>query len=164
MSQAFEQNIGVNYATKFVHDTIIASYLVSCKPIYSETSLQLLKILDIPMSISKPEGTAHLTQAQVAQFVNDGFVIVPGLVDPDRVRAGLKELKNKTGIVPDESKTWPKDKNGMHVTQEGIAIDRTMCISPKLKAIVRELAGPAVTNEPGLSPILRFPQPGTQTI
>ena len=112
------------------------------------------------MSISRPEGTKHLTQAQVAQFVNDGFVIVPGLVDPDRVRAGLKELKHKTGIVPDESKTWPTDKNGMHVTQEGIAIDRTMCISPKLKAIVRELAGPAVTNEPGLSPILRFPQPG----
>ncbi|MCE2436385.1 MAG: hypothetical protein J4F29_26240, partial [Candidatus Latescibacteria bacterium] len=112
------------------------------------------------MSISKPEGTKHLTRAQVAQFVNDGFVIVPGLVDPDRVRAGLKELKNKTGIVPDKSKTWPKDKNGLHVTQEGIAIDRTVCISPKLKAIVRELAGPAVTNEPGLSPILRFPQPG----
>ena len=82
------------------------------------------------------------------------------MMDPDRVRAGLKELKNKTGIVPDESKTWPKDKNGMHVTQEGIAIDRTLCISPKLKSIVRELAGPAITNEPGLSPILRFPQPG----
>ena len=112
------------------------------------------------MSISTPEGTKHLTQAQVAQFVNDGFVIVPGLVDPDRVRTGLKELKNKTGIVPDESKTWPKDKTGMHVTQEGIAIDRTVCISPKLKAVVRELAGPAITNEPGLSPMLRFPQPG----
>ena len=81
-------------------------------------------------SILEPEDTKHLTQAQVAQFVNNGFVVVPGLVDPDRVSAGLKELKNKTSIVPDESKTWPKDKNGMHVTQEGIAIDRSVCISP----------------------------------
>ncbi len=111
-------------------------------------------------SISKPEGTTHLTQAQVAQFVNNGFVIVPNLIDPDRVSAGLKELKHKTGIVPDESKTWPTEKNGMHVTQEGIAVDRTVCISPQLKAVVRELAGPAVTCERGLGPILRFPQPG----
>lgn len=62
------------------------------------------------MSISQPEGTKHLTQAQVVQFVNDGFVIVPGLVDPDRVRAGLKELKNKPASCPMSLKHGPKTK------------------------------------------------------
>ena len=111
-------------------------------------------------SIFEPEGTTHLTQAQVAQFVTDGFVVVPGLVDPDRVGAGLKELKDKTGIVPCDAATWPADKAGMHVGQEGFAFDRSACVSPRLEAVVRELGGAAVTCERGLGPILRFPQAG----
>ena len=92
-------------------------------------------------SIFEPEGTTHLTQAQVAQFVTDGFVVVPGLVDPDRVGAGLKELKDKTGIVPCDAATWPADKAGMHVGQEGFAFDRSACVSPRMEAVVRELGG-----------------------
>ena len=111
-------------------------------------------------AILKPEETKHLTRAQVAQFVENGFVVVPGLIDPDRVNAGLKELKDKTGIVPDDAKTWPADKAGMHVGQEGIAFDRSACISPRMEAVVRELAGAAVTCERGLGYMLRFPQPG----
>lgn len=111
-------------------------------------------------AIFEPKGTAHLTQAQVAQFVADGFVVVPGLIDSDRVDAGLKELKDKTGIAPYNAKTWPSDKTGMHVGQEGIAFDRSVCVSPQMEAVVRELAGAAVTCERGLGPILRFPQPG----
>ena len=111
-------------------------------------------------SISRPKATAHLTQEQVEQFVNDGLVVVPGLIDPDRVRAGLKELKDQAGVAPNDSKTWPKDKPGLHVGQEGIAFDRSVCVSAKMEAVVQELAGPAITCERGLGPILRFPQPG----
>ena len=119
-------------------------------------------ISSMSQSISRPKSTAHLTQEQVEQFVNDGFVVVPGLIDPDRVHAGLKELKDKASIVPDKSTTWPKDKSGMHVGQEGIAFDRSVCISPQMEAVVQELTGSAVTCERGLGPILRFPQPGSK--
>ena len=44
-------------------------------------------------SILEPEGTAHLTQAQVAQFVNDGFVIVPGLGRFGPRAYGTKRIK-----------------------------------------------------------------------
>jgi hypothetical protein len=114
----------------------------------------------MPQSISSPK--AYLTQDQVEQFVTDGFVVVPGLIDPDRVSAGLRDLKEKSGIVPDDSTTWPKDESGKYVADGGIKYDRSLGVSPQLEAVVQELAGSAVTCERGIGPMLRFPQSGSK--
>jgi hypothetical protein len=112
-------------------------------------------------AVSRPQPTEHLTQQQVEQFVTDGFVVVPGLIDPDRAQAGLKVLQDKVGIAPDDPATWPEGKQIQEVNktaQQGF--DRKACISPDIQAVVRELGGSSVTCEGGIMPILRFPEDG----
>ncbi len=107
----------------------------------------------------RPEATPHLSAEQVAEFVETGYTLVPGLLSADRIKAGLDELKRTTGVVPDDRQTWPEGKAGMHVGQDGIAFDRSVCVTPEMEVVIHELVGPTVGCA-GLGPILRFPEPG----
>ena len=109
-------------------------------------------------AISEPQATEHLTQEQVKQFITDGFVVVPGLIDPERVQTGLKELEDKAGVRPDDPATWPEGKPGWQVNDRGI--DRLTCVSSEMESVVRELGGETVTCARGITPMLRFPQDG----
>ena len=59
-------------------------------------------------AIVRPQATEHLTQEQMEQFIADGYVVVPGLIDLDRVQAGLQELEDKAGVRPDDPAPWPE--------------------------------------------------------
>lgn len=105
-----------------------------------------------------PTATRHLSKEQVTRFVGAGYVVLPGLLSRNRIQAGLDELKRSTGVVPDDPDTWPEGSpaSDMGMGQDGGVFARSVCVTPELSAIVRELADASVACT-GMGPILRFP-------
>ncbi len=111
-----------------------------------------------------------LSKGQVEQFVRDGYVCVEGAIDPDTVERGIGEFKEKTGIVAEDPETWPQGEKyvNMNVRWKGETLhtqlskmDHTICVTPRLVAAARELAGPDVGLQ-RMSPAIAIPEAGAK--
>jgi hypothetical protein len=108
----------------------------------------------------------------IQQFIEEGYVFVKQAIDPETVTKGLAGLKAKTGIVPDDSSTWPKGERYINMNKrwEGDplhtklkSMDHTICVTPRLVNAARELAGADVVLQ-RMSPAMSLPEPGALTV
>ena len=105
---------------------------------------------------------------EIQQFIEEGYVCVKQAIDPETVTKGLAGLKAKTGIVPDDSSTWPKGERYINMNKRWESdplhtklksMDHTICVTPRLVNAARELAGADVVLQ-RMSPAMSLPEPG----
>jgi hypothetical protein len=98
-----------------------------------------------------------LTDADVDQFVRDGYVVVRGLIPPDTVGAALATIWRELQVDPVDEATWPD--NAIIVPHEINPLMKP-CRTPGTDTIAENLAGPDIRRGGGYSPVINFPRPG----
>jgi hypothetical protein len=98
-----------------------------------------------------------LSQAQVEQFVRDGFVRVPALIPPDVVASSRRQMWDALRIDPDDGATWPEEP--ILVPHQVNAL-MAPCRTAAIEAVAEQLVGPHFRRGGGFSPVLNFPRPG----
>ena len=111
---------------------------------------------------------------QRAQFIQDGYIRVSGLIPSDVVSSTRAGLLERMGVNPDNPDTWAG--KSMSTDPDAIAFTEA-CRTPLIEAAAAELVGadfiPGVTYSPfldsqgvspatlrGFIPVLSFPKPG----
>ena len=92
------------------------------------------------MSSISPTPSARLSDAQREQFVQDGYVIVPGLLPPDAVTLVRDRLLEATGQRQDDPATWNRSATVLF----DLCPLTTPCWTDELLDVSTELAGPHV--------------------
>ncbi|MFN8490470.1 MAG: phytanoyl-CoA dioxygenase family protein [Caldilineaceae bacterium] len=83
-----------------------------------------------------------LTEAEVAQYQRDGYVIVPDLISPDEASAWKEKLKERLategllGNIPSGVRVWMADNMD--------PFSRAQFQSPRMVAILQQLIGPNI--------------------
>ena len=106
-----------------------------------------------------PAASPRLSDAQIGQFIRDGYVVVPGLIGPDLAAQGRQKVWGSIKIDPNNSATWP-EKPILAVTE--VFQNMTLCWTPGMDAVAEQLAGPRFARSNGFVPVLNFPGPGPQ--
>jgi len=120
---------------------------------------------------------ALIPAEQRAQFIQDGYICVSGLIPSEVVEATRVGLLERMGVNPSDPDTWA----GRAMSTDPDAITFTeICRTPQIEAAAAELVGPdfisSVTYSPfldsrgvspatlrGFIPVLSFPKPGPPT-
>src|SRR5438309_7659356 len=113
----------------------------------------------------------RLGPEQIAQFIRDGYVVVPGLLPAPLAVSVRRRIEEALGMSPDDPATWtgPKVPYQLHALT-------TPCRTAEVEAAAAELVGPhflrgqcfspyldALALDPivyGYIPVLTYPQPG----
>lgn len=99
----------------------------------------------------------RLSQAQIEQFIRDGYVVVPGLIPAGIAERACRVIWDTTGIDPNDRATWPEKP----VFAAGEAHElMAFCRTDAMENIGEQLAGPGFKRGGGFVPVLNFPKPG----
>ncbi len=98
-----------------------------------------------------------LTDADVDQFVRDGYTVARGLIAPDIVDTALATIWRELNVDPEDEATWPD--SAIIVPHEINSLMKP-CRTPDVDTIAERLAGPGIRRGGGYSPVINFPRPG----
>lgn len=95
-----------------------------------------------------------LSPEQKQQFINDGFVRAPGLIDPDVVAAVKRDLLTALAIDEADASTWDSDKS---LPDDDDALHTTIpARTEALEAVAQQLIGPDFLRGVSFSPFLEW--------
>ena len=100
------------------------------------------------MSTQSIPASARLSDAQREQFVQDGYVIVPGLLPPEAVATVRDRLLEATGQRQDDPATWNRSATVLF----DLCPLTTPCWTDELLRVSAELAGPHIERTKLFSP------------
>src|SRR5258707_959133 len=95
--------------------------------------------------------SARLSESQVQQFINDGYVVARGLIPADIIESCCDAMWKQIGINPEDRSTWPDQP--IIVPHEANPT-MTPCRTPAVVAVMEQLCGPNFRRSGGASPVL----------
>src|ERR1700722_113862 len=95
-----------------------------------------------------------LTDAQKRQFIEDGYLVMPSLLSPERVAETKDRLLTSLGIVEDDPATWV-DKPSFPQDLEVIATTEA-ARTPALEHVSAQLVGEHFSRGVCFSPFLEW--------
>ena len=93
---------------------------------------------DLPplTQLYKRRTTALLTEKDITHFKEQGFVVLPDLIDPEHVEAWNEQFWNHVAAVPDNPTSWPDN-----YVIEGFSTDPLFGHLPQMNQVVEQLGG-----------------------
>jgi hypothetical protein len=104
----------------------------------------------------EPKGMSILTPEQHHQFVEEGYVLVSGLIADDISQRGAAALWRRLNANPDDPTTW----GNVPLASGHNDPDIIACFTPEAMQVASELAGEAVNPVTGTLTLNIFPQEG----
>lgn len=98
-----------------------------------------------------------LSEIQVEQFIRDGYVVVPGLIEPEIGEKARQILWDTAKIDPADRATWPENPVLAAVEAHELM---AFCRVPAMEEVAEQLAGPHFKRGGGFVPVVNFPTPG----
>ena len=103
--------------------------------------------------------SAHLSQAQIEQFIEQGYVTLSGLIDPAVARSCCARLMDNLGFSLTNAATWPVERKSSKGFEDDEGATKPVFV-PALNEPIAQLVGPHFRLPGGSGAILTFPEPG----
>ncbi len=99
----------------------------------------------------------ELNKEQIQEFINEGYIVVSGLIPQVIVNSSLKTMWRALKVIEDDPTTWPEENV---LTYHEVNHLMAPCRTANLEEIAEQLVGRYFVRAGGFSPVLNFPKPG----